>query len=44
MNELLSTAECPSHLLSQDEINRLATAANESSKDLESITHKLIES
>lgn len=44
MNELLSTAECPSHLLSQDEINRLATAANEASKDLESITHKSIES
>lgn len=43
MNELLSTAECPSHLLSQDEIKRLSTAASEASKELEYITHKSIE-
>lgn len=43
MNELLSTTNCPSHLLSQDEIRRLAITAGEASKELQCITHKSIE-
>lgn len=43
MNELLSTTECPSHLLSQDEIKRLAVAAGGAFKELKCITHKLTE-
>ena len=43
MNELLSTTDCPSHLLSQDEIKHLAVTAEEAFKELQCITHKLIE-
>lgn len=39
MNAMLGTTECPSHLLSQDEIKLLAAAANEAFKELECITH-----
>lgn len=43
MSGLLSTTDCPSHLLSQDEIKRLAVSAKEASEELQCITHKLIE-
>lgn len=43
MCELLSTTECPSQLLSHDEIKRLATLAGEASNELQYITHKSIE-
>lgn len=43
LSGLLSTTDCPSHLLSQDEIKRLAVSAKEASKELQCITHKSIE-
>lgn len=43
MNELLGTTDCPSRLLSQDEIKRLAIVAGDASKELQCITHKSIE-
>ena len=35
MSGLLSTTDCPSHLLSQDEIKRLAVSAKEASEELQ---------
>lgn len=43
MNELLSNTDCPSHLLSQDELKRLAIAASKAIKELQRITNKSIE-
>lgn len=43
MNELLSNTDCPSHLLSQDEVKRLSLAASKATKELQRITNKSIE-
>lgn len=43
MNELLNNTDCPSHLLSQDEVKRLAIAASKAIKELQRITNKSIE-
>lgn len=43
MKELLNETDCPSHLLSQDEMKQLAVVAEEAAKELQCITHKYIE-
>lgn len=42
MSDLLSKSDCPSHLLSQEEMKHLAVMAQEATNELQCITHKSI--
>ena len=43
MNELLDKADCPSHLLTKEEVKQLAIEAKKASGELQSLTHKSLE-
>lgn len=43
MNDLLEKSDCPSHLLTNEEIKQLATEAGKASKELQCLTHKSLE-
>lgn len=43
MNDLLDKSDCPSHLLSKEDMKRLANVAAEATKKLQCLTHKSIE-
>lgn len=43
MNDLLDKSDCPSHLLSKEDMKRLANVAAEATKELQCLTHKSIE-
>ena len=43
MNALLEKSDCPSHLLTNEEIKQLATEAGKASKELQCLTHKSLE-
>lgn len=43
MNDLLDKSDCQSHLLSKEDMKRLANVAAEATKELQCLTHKSIE-
>ena len=43
MNDLLEKSDCPSHLLTKEEIKQLAIEAGKASKELQCLTHKSLE-
>ena len=43
MNDLLEKSDCPSHLLTKEEIKQLAIEAGKASKELQCLTHKSFE-
>lgn len=43
MDELLDKADCPSHLLTKEEVKQLAIEAKKASGELQSLTHKSLE-
>ena len=43
MKDLLEKSDCPSHLLTNEEIKQLATEAGKASKELQCLTHKSLE-